>query len=232
MINLAVIPARSGSKGLKDKNIKELLNKPLLAYTVEAALSSGIFDTVHVSTDSKVYADIAGKYGADVPFLRSEEMSTDVADSWGVVKEVIKMYSETGKTFDMVTLLQPTSPLRTDKDIKKAYEIFTQKKANAVISVCEADHPPMWFHPLTEDGSMKAFFEEEGGGRRQDYETFYRMNGAIYMVDLDHLLNSGDRLFKDKVFAHIMDRRSSVDIDDKFDFDMAEAVMKGMKKDG
>ena len=171
---IAIIPARSGSKGLKDKNIKELNGKPMMAYTIEAANSCGIFDCVHVSTDSEKYADIARKYGADVPFLRSQEMSSDTADSWDAVLEVLNRYKGLEKEFDMVTLLQPTSPIRTGEDIKNAFNIFIAKDANAVISVCESDHPIEWYRPLRKDNEMSAFAtSEEKSGRRQDTETYY-----------------------------------------------------------
>ena len=107
MRNIAVIPARSGSKGLKDKNIKELCGKPLLAYSVEAALKTGIFDRVHVSTDSTVYQQIAVKYGADVPFLRSSEMSSDIASTWDAMRYVLSEYQNIGEKFDTITVLQP-----------------------------------------------------------------------------------------------------------------------------
>ena len=117
MTSMAIILARSGSKGLKDKNIKLMDGKPLIAYSIEAAKESGLFDVVHVSTDSQKYADIAVEYGADEPFLRSEEMSSDTADSWDAVLEVLRQYKEIGKEFDIVTLLQPTSTIRTGEDI-------------------------------------------------------------------------------------------------------------------
>ena len=114
MKNLAIIPARSGSKGLKDKNIKNLAGKPLLAYAINAAIDSGLYDTVHVSTDSEIYADIAEKNGADVPFLRNAETATDTSSTWDAVKYVLQEYEKQGKTFDVITVLQPTSPLRTN----------------------------------------------------------------------------------------------------------------------
>ena len=139
MKNIAIIPARSGSKGLKDKNIRLLNGKPLLAYTIEAALKSKCYDTVMVSTDSKKYAKIAMEYGAEVPFLRGDENSKDNASPWEVVKEVLLKYKELGKEFDTFTLLQPTSPLRNAKDIKNAYAELKEKNANAVVSMCELD---------------------------------------------------------------------------------------------
>jgi len=115
--NLAVIPARSGSKGLKDKNIRKLHGKPLIAYTIEAAMQSGLFEDIVVSTDSERYARIATDYGANVPFLRPDELATDEASPWDVVRDVVVKYQELGKDFDTVALLQPTSPLRTSSDI-------------------------------------------------------------------------------------------------------------------
>lgn len=120
MRSIAIIPARSGSKGLPDKNIRPLNGKPLLAYSIEAALASGLFDTVHVSTDSERYADIARQYGADEPFLRSAETSSDTASSEDAIREVLRRYEEMGQRFDAFMLLQPTSPLRTADDIRAA----------------------------------------------------------------------------------------------------------------
>ena len=113
MKNIAIIPARAGSKGLPDKNIKLLNGKPLLQYSVEAALGSGCFDKVMVSTDSEKYAEIAREAGAEVPFLRSAYTSTDKASSWDMVEEVLDGYERLGWTFDTFCLLQPTSPMRT-----------------------------------------------------------------------------------------------------------------------
>lgn len=157
MNNLAIIPARSGSKGLKDKNIKLLNGKPLIAYSIEAAKKSGIYSHILVSTNSERYGKIAIKYGAEVPFYRSEENASDVASSWDVVKEVLKKYQEMGIEFDTFTLLQPTSPLRKYEDIKKAYELFKEKEAIAVVSVCEMEHSPLWSNTLPENNSLSGF---------------------------------------------------------------------------
>lgn len=125
--NLAIIPARSGSKGLPDKNIRLLNGRPLIAYTIDAALQSEQFDEVMVSTDSKEYREIARQYGANVPFLRSKENSSDRAESWDMVREVIDCYSGLGQMFESFCLLQPTSPLRTVSNIIEAYELFRKK---------------------------------------------------------------------------------------------------------
>ena len=142
MRNIAIIPARSGSKGLKNKNIKLLNGKPLIAYSIEAAYKCKMFETVMLSTDSAEYAEIGIKYGADVPFLRSKEMSSDTAGSWDTVKEVLYNYEKRGKKFDTVALLQPTSPLRTPQDIRSGYELMNQKNADSITAVCEMDHSP------------------------------------------------------------------------------------------
>ncbi len=225
MANIAIIPARSGSKGLKDKNIKPFAGKPLLAYSIEAAYGSGLFDIIHVSTDSEQYAETARAFGADVPFLRSEELSSDKADSWDAVSEVLEKYGKLGREFDMLTLLQPTSPLRNSGHIRQAYDIFTEKKANAVFSVCEADHPPAWYHVLGPDGDMSGFGSgSDNGKQRQDFEKYYRINGAIYMISVDYFKEDHINLFREKACACIMEKRYSVDIDDEFDFEVAQAV--------
>lgn len=223
---IAIIPARSGSKGLKDKNIKELNGKPMMAYTIEAANNSGIFDCVHVSTDSEKYVDIARKYGADVPFLRSDELSGDNASSWDVVRYVLYMYSNLGVEYDLFALLQPTSPLRTAEDIKNAYNIYMEKNAKAIVSVCETDHPPIFSDVIAEDGSMKGFVKKEYRDLpRQAIPKYYRVNGGIYLVNkscLDDIVS----LYDNECYAYIMDRESSIDIDSNIDFLVAETLMK------
>lgn len=225
MKNLAVIPARSGSKGLKDKNIKLLNGKPLLAYSVEAAVQSQLFEEVMVSTDSAYYADIARSYGAEVPFLRSKVNSSDSAGSWDMVQEVLDFYDCAGTRFDSFCLLQPTSPLRTGDDIKRAYDIYVSRKAAAVVSVCEADHSPLWCGHLGEKDSLNGFIEESNAKRRQADAPFYRINGAIYIVGVDEF--EKDRfIYREGSYAYVMSRRRSVDIDDIYDFEFAEFLLR------
>ena len=157
MKNLAVITARSGSKGLPDKNIKPLCGIPLMAHTIRAALESGCFETVFVSTDSADYAKIAEEYGADASFLRSEENSSDTAGSWDVIREVVRTFEKQGKTFDTIMLLQPTSPLRTAEDIRAAFRLMEEKKASGIMGVTETDHSPIWCNTLPESLSMEHF---------------------------------------------------------------------------
>ncbi len=224
MKSIAIITARSGSKGLKDKNIKMLKGKPLMAYSIEAALTSGKFDCVHVSTDSEEYAQIAKEYGADVPFLRDAELATDTAGTWDTLRAVVKKYEALGKSFDTVTLLQPTSPLRDAEDVKQAFTVFEEKDADSVVSICEVDHSPKICNVLGEGDSMENFIDTTSVGRRQDLGTYYRINGAIYIQKTEVLMNN-QNLYGPKSFAYVMSKVHSVDIDDAFDFMVAEAAI-------
>ena len=234
MNNIAIIPARSGSKGLPDKNIKIVAGKPLIAYTIEAALESGMFDTIHVSTDSERYAEIARYYGADVPFLRSEELATDTANTWDAVREALTNYFGRGKSFDTVMLMQPTTPLRTAEDVKNAYRLQQEKNATSVISVCEVDHSPLWCDTIPSDGNMAGFGSRKlAWVTRQELKTFYRVNGAIYLLKTDRIMQrADDSIYDDKCFAMFMDRKKSVDIDTEDDLAMVEFLINRRSKNG
>ena len=227
MKNIAVIPARSGSKGLPDKNIREINGKPLLAYSVEAALNSGCFDTVHVSTDSEKYADIARKYGADVPFLRSAELASDIANTWDAVREVLSRYAEVGKSFETVMLMQPTTPLRTGEDVQAAYRLMHEKKAKSVIAVCEVDHSPLWCDMIPENGNMKGFGRKDlAWVTRQELKPFYRVNGAIYLLTVtDNTIAADDDIYENNCYALFMDRKKSIDVDCEDDLDLVEFML-------
>lgn len=222
---IAIIPARSGSKGLPDKNIRDLYGKPLLAYTIEAALRTKKFAEIMVSTDSDHYAKIAEKYGARVPFLRSTENSNDNASTWDAVYEVIKNYERINIKFDAFMLLQPTSPLRDEKDIIGAIDEYVEKKANTVVSVCEAEHTPIYTNTLPDSLSMDGFFGEHKWTRRQDLPTYYRLNGAIYMSDTKSFMKYRD-IYRDNCFAFVMDNKKSVDIDTELDFMYVESILQ------
>lgn len=225
MGNLAIIPARSGSKGVKDKNIREFCGKPLIAHSIEAALESGCFDEVMVSTDAERYAEIARKYGASVPFLRSERTATDTASTWDTVEEVLEEYKKLGKQFDSFCILQPTSPLRTADDIRNAYSIFNERAEFAVVSVCEAEHSPLWCGHLPENREFVNFIEPDNMKQRQAGGKFYRLNGAVYIVDTKRFYE--DRfLYQKGSFAYVMPQNRSVDIDTELDFKLGELIYR------
>lgn len=226
MKRIAIIPARSGSKGLKDKNIKELNGRPLIAYSIEAAIKSGMFNKVFVSTDSQKYADIAIQYGADASFLRSEKNSSDTAGSWDVVREVIDVLKAKGEEYDEIMLLQATSPLRTAQDIVSAIDLLHERKGNAVVSLTECDHSPIWCNTLPEDGGMDNFDRPEYKDLpRQVLPTFYRYNGAIYLVTNKELYNK-EHMMEHGCYAYVMPQSRSIDIDTAMDFLIAETIMK------
>lgn len=231
MNRIAIIPIRSGSKGLKDKNIRELNGKPLVAYSIECAIQSGAFKKVFVSTDSERYANIARAYGADCSFLRSSKTSTDSASTWDVVREVIRHFEGKRIFFDEISLLQATSPLRNVDDVIKSIELFYTKDADAVQSVTEMEHSPLWVNTLPEDGCMDNFCNKKYGHLpRQALPQYYRINGAIYHIKRSILDKEDYEMFRKKCYAYIMPRERSVDIDTEFDFMLTELYMKIMKK--
>ncbi|GFP77102.1 acylneuraminate cytidylyltransferase family protein [Clostridium fungisolvens] len=222
--HLAIIPARSGSKGIKDKNVKELNGKPMIAYTIEAAIKANIYDYIYVSTDSEVYADISKKYGAKVPFVRPDFISKDSSTTNDVIEYTINKFKEMGYEFENFSILQPTSPLRSYKHIVEANEMFVSKKANSVIGICEAEHSPLWCNTVNEDLSMENFIVIENNKNRQTLKKYYRINGAIYISNTECFLKYKN-FYGSKSFAYIMDKQSSVDIDDMFDFKFAEYLL-------
>lgn len=225
MKTLAIVPARSGSKGLPGKNIRLLAGKPLLAYSVEAAAASEQFDVVHVSTDSEEYAEIARRCGADVPFLRSAQTATDTASTWDTVLEVLERYEQIGQSFDVLAVLQPTSPLRTAEDIRAGFALMRERSAEAVIAVCEADHSPLWCNTLPEDGCMDGFIRMEYAPR-QELPQYYRINGALYLTSVERLRREKTLRCDAGCYAYVMPRERSVDIDGPLDFAIAEAILK------
>jgi len=219
---IAIIPARSGSKGLPDKNIKDLKGKPLIAYTIEAAVKSKCFNKVFVSTDSEEYAKISKDFGAEVPFLRSNENSNDTAGSWIVCEEVLNKLEE---EFDMVVLLQPTSPLRNAQHIQEAIDLFFLKNAEVVVSVTSLPHPIEWCNQLPSDNSLKNFIPTKiRTKRRQDLPKSYTMNGAIYIIKSE-LIKPDLNLCGENSYAYIMEEAQSVDIDSEFDFLKAQMLL-------
>ncbi len=227
---IAVIPARSGSKGIPEKNIKPLAGKPLIAYTIEEAKKSKIFDKIIVSTDSEKIAKIAKDYGAEVPFLRPVELATDSSDSMDVVIHAIEFLEKNNKFFNYVMKLQPTSPLRKDFDIIEAAKLAIEKNANSVISVSECKNHPLWAGILEKDRRMDNFLKDEIKNKnRQELPKYYELNGMIFLAKIEKLLETRDWYMKNS-YALIVDKNRSVDIDDIIDFKLAEIIIKEMNK--
>lgn len=210
---LAIIPARAGSKRLPRKNIINFCGKPLIAWTIEAALKSHNVSRVIVSTDSLEIAEIAKKYGAEVPFLRAKELSQDESSSISVVLNVLEEIKE---HYTHVALLQPTSPLRTEKHIDESIELLGDK--SGVISVSPLEHPIEWTNTLQESMHMDGFIKPEYKNKRsQDFPKRYRINGAIYVIKTEILKNEKNFIPEKNAVAYVMDPEQSVDIDTKND---------------
>lgn len=226
MNRLAIIPARSGSKGLPDKNIVDLGGKPLLAHTIEAAVQSSMFSNIIVSTDSVKYAQIARSFGADV-LMRGEELSNDHATSFMVIEDVLKRKEY---VCDYFVLLQPTSPLRNALHIREAIALFDKniKNFNFLVSVKEAEHAKVLCNPIEEDLSLKHFTTDFSNYRRQAYKD-YSPNGAIFIGKPVEYLTKKHFFGSDSI-AYIMSQESSVDIDKKIDLLLAQAILESSCK--
>ena len=223
---LAVIPARAGSKGVPHKNIKLLADKPLIAYTIEAAKKSGIFKKIMVSTDGEDIAEVALKYGAEVPYLRPDYLSGDDVSSDDVLLHALEFYGQQGINFQEICKLQPTSPLRNEGHLQEAYNLFQEKKADFLVSVCECEHSPLWSGTIGEDLRLDTFIDDKvKRACRQDLPTYYRLNGAIYMAKVGKYIKKKNFL-GDNSIAYIMEQDDSVDIDSLLDFTVAELLMK------
>lgn len=225
---LAIIPARGGSKGLHRKNIRLMAGKPLIAWTMEEARKSFYIDRLIVSSDSEEIINAAKKYGVEAPFVRPSELAGDASKSIDVVKHGLEYF---GSEFDVVIVLQPTSPLRTHKDIDGAFELMIKKGARAVVSVCETEHPVQWTGTLNEDLNMRDFLDPAFKNlSRQELRKTYRLNGAIYIAERDYLYLTGG-FIGEGTYAFIMEKKNSVDIDDIVDFKLAEILLKDRKEE-
>ena len=219
---LAIIPARGGSKRLPRKNILDLCGKPLISWSIEATLKSKYISKVVVSSDDEEILNISSNFGADI-IKRPYELANDTATTFDAIKHTINNLEK----YDYIVLLQPTSPLRNENQIDEAIELLEEKQADAIVSVCEMDHSPLWSNTLPKDGNMNNFLRDEVLNKRsQDLEKYYRVNGAIYICKTDKLLENKSFFLKDNIFAYIMDRKSSIDIDEEIDFLLAERVLK------
>ncbi len=223
---IGIVPARGGSKRLPNKNLLYLAGKPLIAWTLEAALKSKYLDHIVVSSDKDEILKVARDYGVET-VKRPKELATDSAKTVDVVRHVLESIK---KEYNYIVLLQPTSPLRTERHIDESIEFLISKNADAVISVCETEYPPLWCNTLPEDLSMENFIRKEVVGKRsQDLPKYYRLNGAIYICKSDKLIKQKTFFLNKNIYAYIMDRKSSIDIDDETDFLLAETLIRNKK---
>lgn len=218
---IAIIPARGGSKGIPRKNIRLLCDKPLIAYTIEAALGSKYVDRVLVSTEDGEIAEIAKQYGAEV-IKRPLELATDSASTEPVLEHVVRYLEKTEDyRADIVVLLQPTSPLRNAGHIDEALETFFTSKYDSLLSVC-LSHIFLW--KLDRKGVYSVSYDFRNRPRRQDRQPEYRENGAIYITKYDTLMNKHNRL-GGKIGLYVMPDENSWEIDTEFDFRLCEQLV-------
>ena len=226
---IAIIPGRGGSKGLPKKNIKPLLGKPLIAYTIEAALKAKLISRVIVSTDNEEIAAISKQFGAEVPFMRPAHLSEDDSKAIDVYEHAIRWVenSQNSKVTEFAVLL-PTTPLRNENHIDEAIELFYKKNAYSVISYTEEDHPIEWHKKVADDLSFIDIFDENSIDNRQNYQKSFYPNGAIYIFTNKVLETK--KYYSQNSFAYLMEKQFSIDIDDSFDFELTSCILKQFKK--
>ena len=217
---LALIPARGGSKGIKDKNITLLNDLPLIKYSIDAALKSNYIDDVVVTTDSEKIANVALASGAQVPFLRPKNLAEDYSTTVDAVIHAIETLRTMSRTYDVLVLLQPTQPLRTAVDIDFSLEKFIEQGRRALVSVCEVDDHPLLIRSIDESGKLNKLLNVSSTCRRQDMPKYYRVNGCIYINNISEI--NKETSFNDNPVPFIMSKSHSVDIDEESDLYQAE----------
>ncbi len=226
MGNIAIITARGGSKRIPRKNIKEFCGMPIIAYSIEAALGSGLFDEVMVSTDDEEIAEIARKYGAKVPFFRSSEMSGDFAPTIDVVKEVLDNYRAGGKEFDYWCCIYPTAPFVTAEKLRQAFDALVSSDFDALVPVVRFSFPPQRCFVIG-DNRLSYKWPENEFARSQDLEPFYHDAGQFYMQKGSQLQKK-KTLVPDRTYAFIVDETEVQDIDNPDDWIIAELKYRKM----
>lgn len=224
---LGLIPARGGSKGLPGKNTRSFCGRPLISWTIDAALESGCIDALVVTTDDRNIAEVARASGAEVPFLRPPELATDTASSIDVAIHAIDWLQKAGHSFDMMILLEPTSPLREASDIKAGISLLLSSGAGTVVGVCRAESAhPAFMYRRGADGRLTPFLDAQPTGlRRQDIEPVFYLEGTLYVSWID-VFRSRRSFYHDDTVGYEVPKWKSIEIDDMTDFVMAEAVAR------
>ena len=217
---LAIIPARGGSKGIPRKNVKAISGKPMIQYTIEAAKDCEYIDKVIVSTEDEEIADISMRAGAIVPFSRPEELATDEAKIIDVVMHAVEFYVRKAEHFDIIVLLQPTSPLRNAEDVTKALEYFIRKEQKSLVSVSEVSESPIFMRSFNKENELEKIVSEDGGVHGQDMKKYYRINGAIYINKVSEL--NPQTNFNDNQMGYVLTKEHGIDVDEPQDLVVAE----------
>jgi len=228
---LAVIPARGGSKRIDKKNIREIGGKPLIAHTIEHANKSERITNSVVSTEDEEIKAIAREYSGSVPFDRPESLATDTAETASVVSHAIDWYEEHGESFDVICLLQVTTPLRRPTDIDQALTLLEQRDCRSVISTTAYGDPPHWAVTTNEHGYLTKYFDRdqnEGATRSQDLPTLHHANGAVFAATMSSWRETSE-FFTDQTLEYQMPPRRSLDIDEPWELDLARCLYESDK---
>ena len=225
MSNIAIIPARGGSKRIPRKNIKEFLGKPIISYSIEAAIKSNIFDEVMVSTDDEEIAAVSRTYGANVPFFRSKEMSDDYATTDQVMLEVLTEFHIKGMDFDYMACIYPTAPFIEPDDLKRAFQTIKDRKVTMVMPVLSFSYPPQRSYKIDEYGKAAFIYPQFANSRSQDLEKFYREAGQYYIYDTKKFIKANAQIL-DNIVPIVIDEYHAQDIDTDTDWKMAELKYK------
>ena len=221
MTTVAIITARGGSKRIPRKNIKLFLNKPIIAYSITSALNSGIFEEVMVSTDDQEIADIAKKYGASIPFLRSAENSGDFAGTAEVIIEVISEYRNIGKSFDVACCIYPTAPFVTADKLKNALRLLRETNADSVLPITEFSYPILRSVKVNDQGKIEMNWPQYYSSRSQDLPKSFHDCGQFYFLNVNSLFEHR-KLFMPNSFPVIVPETEVQDIDNETDWKIAE----------
>jgi N-acylneuraminate cytidylyltransferase len=227
MKKIAIITARGGSKRIPYKNIKEFCGKPILSYSIEAALNSKIFDTVMVSTDDEQIANIAREYGAKVPFYRSEKTSNDYATTNDVLLEVLEEYENRGEHYDLACCIYPTAPFVTPEKLKTAVETLTKSDADTLIPVVSFSYPPQRALVIKE-GKLQFKHPEYLDSRSQDLEKHYHDVGQFYVFKTEPF-KINKKLMQGNIIPMELPELEVQDIDNLTDWEIAEIKYQRMK---
>ncbi len=224
---IAIITARGGSKRIPKKNIKEFCGKPIIAYSIRAALDSGIFDEVMVSTDSEEIAEIARAYGAKVPFMRSAKTSDDFATTADVLMEVLERYQELGRTFEVMSCIYPTAPFVTPQKLQSAYDTLTKEQAVMAMPVVAFSYPPQRSYIL-QGNMLEMKWKENYNKRSQDLEKMYHDAGQFYMYQVEAFIRLKGQM-TESIVPVIVDEMDVQDIDNESDWKLAELKYQMIK---
>ena len=231
MSKICIIPARGGSKRIPRKNVNLFLGKPIIAYSIEAALNSKLFDEVMVSTDDSEIAEIAKKFGAKVPFLRSRVTSTDFATTYDVIEEVLLMYKSIKINFEYVCCLYPCAPFVTNKELLNSYEILKANKFDSVFPVMSFGFPIQRALKINSNQTTTFFYPEFNLTRTQDLEKSYHDAGQFYWMNIKKCMKL-KKILTDNSGAIIISELKGQDIDNESDWKLAELkyeLLQGVK---